>query len=328
MADRYSVQLGQLVRIPRGTRWVQFNEALSDRQHRRISTWLADHPEASLRVYGNYTASIKDLEFLRHYATLGGFEIDSIYPDVPDLAGLRHLPDDLRRLRLGVPSGPAGRDLLARSARLVHLTIGEHKQLPPEISGLTTLRSLFVAGPVKDLEVVAGLEQVEELGLGSVTVEGLANLSGLTGLRSLSLHLGGTRDLSTLPRFRDLARLELVMIRGFSDLSVLPELASLEHLKLEAMKNVTEIPGLRALHRLKEVELHTMKGIRDLRPIADAPNLEVFWLTSAMHLQPEVLEPFVGHPSLKRARVGFGSDRKNRRAREILDLPDDIASPA
>lgn len=37
-------------------------------------------------------------------------------------------------------------------------------------------------------------------------------------------------------------------------------------------------------------------------------------------LQPEALHPFVGHPTLRRARVGLGSDRKNADAWDILPL--------
>jgi hypothetical protein len=38
------------------------------------------------------------------------------------------------------------------------------------------------------------------------------------------------------------------------------------------------------------------------------------------HIQPEALRPFVGHPTLKRALVGLGSQRKNGAAESLLGL--------
>lgn len=39
------------------------------------------------------------------------------------------------------------------------------------------------------------------------------------------------------------------------------------------------------------------------------------------HLQPEAFRVFVGHPRLKRATIGLGSDRKNRSVAAMLGLP-------
>lgn len=321
MNGRLDVQPGKRVRVPAGTRWIQFTEALADRQHDMISDWLGKHPEANLRVYGNYGGKIPDLDFLQHYSAINGFEIDCMHGSYPDMTGLRFLPSTLQRLRLGVPSGDPGRELLARCSNLTEFSIAEHKQLPIELARLQTVRKLGVAGPVKSLDQVAPLTSVEELRLGGVTVAGLGALTAMRHLRSIEITLGGTRDLSALPEFKNLRYLNLVMIRGFSDLSMLGDVKSLEHLRLEAMKNVVELPSLAKLTRLRELELHTMKGLQDLRPVADAPSLEILSLTSAMHLQPEVVQPLVGHPTLRRARLGFGSDRKNDRAMEILGLP-------
>lgn len=319
LGPRIDLQPGDAVAIPEGTAFVQFTKPLHASQHQALGQWLAMHPDTNLRVYGNYRGEIKDLEFLRSYRGISGFEIDSIYRDVPDLAGLRYLPDSLTRLRLGVPSGPEG-DLLLRRCVLTELAIARHRKLPKAISAQANVRRLTVAD-VKNIDVLAALTHVEDLTLASVTVPNLSALLPMRdSLQSLRLTLGGTRDLSLLPHFNSLRYLELVTIRGFEDLSMLGDVPSLEHVKLEAMKNVVALPDLGRLTRLRELELHTMKGLTDIAPVAAAPNLEKFWLTSANHMQPDVLKPLVGHSALREARVGFGSDRKNRRAHDLLGL--------
>lgn len=288
-----------------------------------MATWFAEHPAAGLRAYGNYRGDITDVEFLSRYPHLRSFAIDSMRSGTPpDLTGLRHLPDVLLRLHLGVPSGTAGEELLGRCATLTDLTIAEHPQLPENLSALTTLRRLSLGGPFRGIERTRSLKGVEELALARQTLSDLTPLTGMARLRSLSLLLGGTKDVSALVRFRRLQHLRLSRIRGLADVSVLPRLTAVEVLVLEELPRITVLPDLSTLTRLRRVELHTMKGLTDLAPLAAAPALEELWISNAGHLQPDAIAPFVGHPTLQHARLGFGSTRKNERARELLGLPD------
>jgi hypothetical protein len=40
------------------------------------------------------------------------------------------------------------------------------------------------------------------------------------------------------------------------------------------------------------------------------------------HLTPEQIAPLAAHPTLRRARLGLGSYKKNNAARAVLPLPD------
>lgn len=321
----YDVQPGLPVRVPRDTHRVQFTQALSDRQHRALGKWFEGHPNAALRVYGNYKASIADLEFLRYYPAVTDFSIDTMYHDYPDLSGLRHLPDGLRKLTLGVPTGELGSETLRRMHALEVLGIGQHKRLPGAIAACTSVTELVIVGPVRDLEPLRALTGVEDLTLRSVSVPDLEPLVGMSRLRSLDIKLGGIRDLSLVDRFQHLTYLELWMVKGLSDLAFLARVPSLEELHLESLRNVTRLPSFATLPRLRRVLLQNLKGLTDLSPVADAPNLELLLLVEASHLQPGAVEPFVGHPSLRAATLGFGSLRKNEQARALLNVPEPVS---
>lgn len=65
-----------------------------------------------------------------------------------------------------------------------------------------------------------------------------------------------------------------------------------------------------------------MKALADLRPIADAPNLEEFLVINMPHLDPGDLACFTGHPRLRSAAVGLGSLQRNRSVGQQLPLPE------
>jgi hypothetical protein len=96
---------------------------------------------------------------------------------------------------------------------------------------------------------------------------------------------------------------------------------ALRSLFLQALRRVTQLPDLSAAASLRRVALEGMGGLSDLTPLATAPALEDLLLIDMRHLQPEALRPLVGHPRLRAATVGLGSDRRNRAAAELLGLP-------
>ena len=315
-----NLEPGQRVRIPDEARHVQFSAHLTDRQHKQLGRWFEGHPDAALRVYGNYGSSIRDVDFLRFYPSLAAFSIDSMYSVFPDLSGLKYLPDGLRSLGLGIPSGAPGRDALSRHASLETLAIAQHRALPEEMSGLKNLKSIFIEGPVADLRTLEALTLVEDLTLRSVSVPNLESILPMTGLKSLDIKLGGIRDLRYIDRFPELTYLEIWMVRGLSDLSFLDRVTSLEELHLESLKNVVSVPSFAPLTRLRSITLQNMKGLLDLASIAEAPKLERLSLVEAKFLAPEAIKPFRGHPTLRDAIFGLGSPRKNARAHELLGM--------
>lgn len=303
-ADREIVEVGpgNLPRAlpPHGFVQVQFSEELAPREHEKLAALLAGHPHAYLRAFCYFGRSrIRSLEFLEHYRELTGFHAD-LY-DLGDFGGLRHLPPGLRYLGIG-----------RTKSKAVDLRVLAH---------LDGLEDLALEGHANGLaDLLASKRGLRRLALRSVTLPGLEPLRPLEDLECFELRLGGTRDLSLLPRLERLRYLEIWMVSGLTDLSCLAAQASLEELFLQSLARVKSLPDLSGLPRLKRVHLETMKGITDLAPIAKAPALESLHLIAMNQLQPEALRPFVGHPALRECRIGLGSLKRNAAADALLGL--------
>ena len=278
----------------------QFNSLLSEDDFRRVADWLRAYPQITLRAYGGYDGSIRDLEFLRFFPELRRFAADALWDRIDSLDGLRHLPDDLEELGLGATRRPL---------RLAQL--GRFREL----------RTLFLEGPVRDIEVLAALDRLDDLTLRSITLPDLSLLLPMGRLRSLDLKLGGTKDLRLLPRIGEIRYLELWLIKGLTDLTPIGEMTQLRSLFLQALSRVQHLPDLSRCRELRRVHLETMKGLRDLAPLATAPALRDLILIDLRQLAVEDLEPLRAAPALRAVNVGLGSIRKNDAGQELLGLP-------
>jgi hypothetical protein len=278
---------------------VQFTSRLSDDDMRLLADFLAGYPDVRLRVYGGYDGSIADLDFLRFFPRLRRFSVDAVYR-LPSLDGIGHLSTELEDLLIGMTASK-------------RFSLGT-------LTRFTGLRTLYLEGQQKDFEAIGKLEALEDLTIRSITLPDLAALVPLQRLRSLDIKLGGTRDIALAPRIGALEYVELWMVRGLDDVSALAEVPTLKQFFLQALKNVTRLPSFRDASALRGATLQTMKGITDLSPLAEAPNLESVNIIDMGHLQPEALRPFVGHPTLRSAAIGLGSDRKNADAWDLLPL--------
>jgi hypothetical protein len=277
---------------------VQIKQPLSDRDYRSLAAWLADHPAITLRAWAN----VPDLEFLRFFPKLLRFSADTFYQSPESFDGLRHLRPDLHSLTLGSTNK--------------RLSLGPLKHF-------TGLRRLHLEKQTKDVDVLSHLTSIRSLTLREITLPGLALLLPLTGLRALDLKLGGTHDLSLLPRLGQLEYLELWMVQGVDDLGPLSEVHSLRYLHLEALKQVTALPAnLSGLSRLDTVWIETMKSLTDFTPLLTASALRRVALVNMAHLEPAQVGVLANHPQLRCLIAGLGSDRKNRAVRELVPLPE------
>jgi len=279
---------------------VQFNRRLTDAEFGTLADWLRAYPEMTLRAYGSYDRSIRDLEFLRFFPFLRRFAADALYDSLTSLDGLRHLPPDLEELGIGVTRQPLDLAIIER---------------------FSALRTLFLEGQTQHIEIVSRLTALVDLTLRSITLPDLSLLLPLDRLLSLDLKLGGTTDIGLLPRVGRLRYLELWLINGLSDVSAIAELPELPFLFLQALRRVETLPHLRGAVSLRRVHLETMKGLHDLRPLATAPALEELVLVDMPQLQVEDLRPLVGLPNLRGASIGLGSVRRNEAAASLLGLP-------
>lgn len=280
-----------------GVRTVQIKQPLSDREYRTLAAWLADRPAIALRAWG----TVPDLEFLRFFPRLLRFSADTFYQSPESFDGLRHLRPDLHSLTLG----------------------STHKRLSlGPLEHFQGLRRLFLQKHTRDIDVLRRLPSLRSLTLREITLPDLAVLLPLTGLRSLDLKLGGTRDLSLLPQVGQLEYLELWMVRGLDDLTPLAQVTTLRYVHLEALKRVTALPAdLSGLVQLDSMYLETMKGLSDLTPLMTAPALRQLALVNMTHLQPAQVGVLADHPTLRILIPGLGSDRKKRAVRQLIPLP-------
>ena len=276
---------------------VHFAQALADDDYRKLSKLLEGRSTVKLRAYGD----IRNLEFLKYFPQIKRFQVDEA-PELEDLVGLRFLSPDLETLGIG-----------ARMSRPLSLR---------PLERFAALRTLYLEGPVKDIDVIAGLVRLEDLTLRSIAIPSLELLTPMHDLLSLDIKLGGTKNLSHLPSIGKLRYLELWLVRGLAELSPISSVATLQSLKLQALRNVDRLPRMDALAKLRRVYLETMKGIHDPCPLAEAPALEELFFIDMSHMKPDDFKCLVGHPSLKYAAIGLGSRKKNEAVRRILPLPD------
>ena len=258
--------------------------------YRRIAELLASRPDVRLQ-----TEHGEDLEFLQWFPGLRRFAAQSLR--VQSIDGLRHVANTLEHLALG--------DTLRRLSRR-------------PVGKLGQLRRLGINGSWRDLEAISALVRLERLGVGSVDLD---LLRPLTSLRRFEGGLGTIRNLDPLPSIGELESIELYRLRGSHDLTSLGEIPRLVRLHLASTRSITSLPSLERCDSLRWLVLDTMTGITDLRPVAAAPNLEVLLLIGMRQLDAESLRPLVGHPTLRAGIWGFGSDRRNFAAQDLLPLP-------
>jgi hypothetical protein len=277
---------------------VQFSAPLTDAEYVRVAAFMRDYPSVTLRAYGFYSIAC-DLRFLRHFGSLRRFRVD--VTGLEDLSGIEYLSPDLEYFGFG-------------------LTVKKTHSLA-FLERFTQLKSLFIEGHHKDIDVLAKLTTVEDIILRSITLPDLSLLTPMAQLRSLNLKLGGTRDIRLLPEIGRLRYFEAWLVRGLNDLSAVAEVPTLQFVFLQALKQVESLPSFATLPILRRVVLDTMKGLTDLQPVADAPALEELLVYAMPQLTPGAFAPFVGHPTLRQANIGLGSVRKNAAVQEVLGLP-------
>lgn len=283
------------------------------------TTLFARRPDVELRVYGFYGKPC-DLSFASSLRHVRRFAADCLM----DATGVEHVAriPGLESLALGIYSLESFDVLRDVGAGLQRLILGETRSKRPSLAPLSRfpdLRTLTIAGHRKEIEVLAGVRSLEDLTLSSVTLDDLSFLRPLDRLWSLDLKLGGTKDLSGIAGMAGIKYLEIWRVLGLEDVSVAGQLPGLQFLFLESLKRVKEVPDLAAARSLRRIMLEGMKGLRSLATLEYAPALEELLLYDAAPLGPGDLAPVLRNRSLKRANAFFGSDRKNREARALLE---------
>jgi hypothetical protein len=135
---------------------------------------------------------------------------------------------------------------------------------------------------------------------------------------SLDIKLGGTNNLCAIEGMENIKYLELWQIRELSDIEVVSSLVGLQFLFLQSLRRVTALPSLNRLGKLRRIYLENMSGLEDVSSLEYAAALKEFIHVSAHNMQPGDYIPLFRNPNLKRAIVGFGSDKKNNLFQELM----------
>ena len=278
--------------------WIRVEDELPEVAWRALADLVADRPEVELSIEAG-----DDLEALRWFPGLRRLGARSVW--LRSLDGLRHVHGSLERLTLG------------DTRRLVSLR--------PIEGTAASLRRLAMNGTWSDTDAISTLVGLERLGMGTIDLEVLLPLTGLT---RFECGLGTVRQLDLLPEVGRLELVELWRLRGAHDLTPLAGIRTLRYLLLASTRSITHLPSFAACPDLGWVSLAEMRGITDLRPVAEAPALEVLMLVGMPQLDATALRPLVGHPALRAGVWGLGSARRNAQATRLLPLPPANGEPA
>jgi hypothetical protein len=289
----------QLIPLDEKCRVIQFSSPLTDTDHEKLSQFAKNYPTVSFRVYGHYgKGRLHDLNFLRHYPFVKNFQVDVF--EIASIDGIEYLPENLEYFGFGQTRKKFSLNFLEK---------------------FKNLHELYIEGHDKDIEIISKLVTLERLTFRSITLKDLSILLPLKKLWWLAIKLGGTRNLSLLPKIGGLKYLELWMVRGLEDISSISELKNLQFLFLQDLKNVKELPDLSECRSLKRIAIENLKGLSDLSPLLKATNLEELIVVSGNNFQPNDFIPLKNHQSLKSVLIGLGSTKKNDKVEEILGLP-------
>ena len=101
------------------------------------------------------------------------------------------------------------------------------------------LKTLYLGKKAKkNIECIAEIESLENLTLRGIKLKDFEFLRG-NELRSLSIHLCGMNDLTSLTGFDSLKILELWRIMKLEDISFIRTLTGLERLNLRDLRHIT-----------------------------------------------------------------------------------------
>ncbi len=273
--------------------------------------------DVELRIYGHYSEEC-DLQFLRHVGHVKRFSADCLMTarNLEAVAGLK----DLELLGIGVFELRDFELLRNIPEQLQTLRLGPTRSgflsLAP-LERFRNLRTLYIEGHNKSIEVLSCLPLLEDVTLRSVTTSDLRYLAPLEKLWSLDVKLGGIKSFAGIEGKSSIKYLELWQIRNLENIDVISTLTGLQNLFLQSLPNVVRAPSVSDLGSLRRVVLQNLKGLTDLSSLEMAPALEEFGLFEAKRQEPEIVLPVLQNPNVKFCDCWFGSDRKNARFSQL-----------
>lgn len=240
-----------------------------------------------------------DFGFLEHFPLLDGFSLAAF-----DFK-------DFEQLNL-IPSGVSELSIDATNSSRLSLSL---------LSEFTNLKHLYLEKQKRNIEAISELQGLESLSLRSITMPDLSFIGNTQSLRSLRIALGGTKNLTLLPDFRALEKLDLWAINKISNIDNIADCTSLNKIELDQLSNVEQVKSFKNLVNLESLSLCRMKRLQSLQWLADAPNLKKLSITETTHLEPEAFLPLTKTKSLQAASIYIGR-KHSFTVRDMLGLPE------
>ncbi len=298
---------------------LQCSGPLSSRSWQLLNDeFFTRRPEVELRVYG-FDSSVCDLVFTSEMTNVHHFSANCLM----DAVGVEHIAamKSLESLGIGIFHLTDFGFLNQITPTLKKLFLGWTRSNRPDLSPLsrfTSLEIIYIEGQQKNIEVLSQLENLSDVTLRSISTPDVSYLTPLRRMWSLDIKLGGIKNLNAIEGMENIKYLELWQVKGLSDINFISSLTGLQYLFLQSLRQVAALPSFTQLGKLKRIFLENLKGLKEISSLASAPVLEEFFHWGARNFQPEDYLPLLRNPSLKRAAVGFGSERKNRRFDAML----------
>lgn len=290
---------------------VQFNEPLPLSLFESLNEELfARRPDVELRAYGFYKG-VCDLSFCSRMSNVKRFRADCLQHAIA-VEHIAKMPK-LESLGLGIFDLTSFAVLEEVNPNISELFLLETRSKKPDLSIIDrfhSLQRLCLVGQQKNIEVLSSLQTLEELTLGSITVQTLRMVRELPLLASLRLTLGGTTNLTDLHGMHTLKYLEIWRILGLEDINVISTLSGLQSLHLQELTRITELPRCNELVNLRRIALDNLKSLTDISALLEASSLSELSHISSK-LSPDDYLPLLKSGKLRYAHVGFGCAKKN-----------------
>jgi hypothetical protein len=200
------------------------------------TSFFAARPDVELRMFAHYSTGC-DLRGARRLTNVRRFAADCL-STAKDVEAIAEIPM-LESLAVGI-FDLRSFDFLERvSPTLTSLALGGTRSKAPSLAALSRFRSLkklYLERHTKDIEVIRGLVDLEELTLRSITTPNLDYLEPLRRLWSLEIKLGGIKSFTGVEGKSSIKYLELWQIRELPDAGVVSTLPGLQNLFLQSLR--------------------------------------------------------------------------------------------
>lgn len=256
-------------------KFIQISKPLPRQAYWVIDKILEKRDDIHFRIYGLYGDTEFDLSFLYLLKHLKHLTIDAHLRTRQDMFNLDVLTEleNIQTLRLALFDLKDYSFLNNLASDIEELCISADTMSGGVIfdcNWLTQykkLKTLYLGKKAKKhIERIAEIECLESLTLRGIKLKDFNFLRG-NELRSLSIHLCGMNDLTSLAGYNSLKILELWRIMKLEDISFVNTLTSLEQLHLRDLSHITTLPDLSCLKNLQRVVLDNVPIDVTLLPI-------------------------------------------------------------